>query len=169
MIGKPSRLSSVFASLLALLLVACSGDPGTGPVDVKWDRDVCERCRMVLSDRLYSAQVRGAPAEQKTRAYRFDDIGCAMLWLEQQPWRDDPRTEIWVNDYRTGAWIDARSAYYVKDRITPMAYGLGAQSDPLPAGLNYEQALQHVHMVEQRFNSPDALNQTISREAPSGR
>jgi nitrous oxide reductase accessory protein NosL len=168
MIAKPPSLSPILA--LAFLLVACSGDPGTGPVEVKWDRDVCERCRMVLSDRLYSAQVRGGPAEQKTKAYRFDDIGCAMLWLEQQPWRDDPRTEIWVNDYRTGTWIDARTAHYVKDRITPMAYGLGAQSDPVQGGLNYEQARQHVHVVEQRFNSPEALNQAISREAvPAGR
>lgn len=159
-----------FSLLLLGLLVACSGDPGTGPVEIKWDRDICERCRMVLSDRLYSAQIRGGAEGQKTRVYRFDDVGCAVLWLEQQMWRDDPRTEIWVNDYRTGVWIDARSAHYVKDRITPMAYGLGAQSDPLPGALSYEQAVQHIHLVEERFNSPDALSKTLSREsAPEGR
>jgi len=155
---------------LLLLLAGCSGDAGTGPVEVKWDRDVCERCRMVLSDRLYSAQIRGAAEGQKTKVYRFDDIGCAVLWLEQQPWRDDPRTEIWVNDYRTGAWIDARTAYYVRERITPMAYGLGAQTDPLPGALNYAAAVEHIHIVEQRFNTPDALSNTLSSDsAPPGR
>lgn len=166
-----SVASRLLLSLIFLgVLAGCSGEPETGPAEVKWDRDVCERCRMVLSDRLYSAQVRGGAEGQKTKVYRFDDIGCAVLWLEQQPWRGDPRTEIWVNDYRTGAWIDARAAYYVKERITPMAYGLGAQADPVPEALSYAQALEHVHLVEQRFNSPDALSETLSRDsAPAGR
>lgn len=166
------RTVSRFLLSLVILgfLAGCSSDPGTGPAEVKWDRDVCERCRMVLSDRLYSAQIRGGAEGQKTKVYRFDDIGCAVLWLEQQPWHGDPRTEIWVNDYRTGAWIDARAAYYVRDRITPMAYGLGAQADPVPGALSYAQALEHVHLVEQRFNSPDALSETLSRDsAPAGR
>lgn len=157
--------------LLSLLLtvVGCSGDPGSGPSEVKWDRDTCERCRMVLSDRLYAAQVRGGSTGQKTRVYKFDDIGCAVLWLEQQPWRTDPRTEIWVTDYRTGAWIDARSAFYVKDRITPMAYGLGAQVDYVDGALTYAQAVEHIHEVERRFNTPDALVSTPASEgtAPS--
>lgn len=166
-----SAVSRLLLSLVILgFLAGCSSDPGTGPAEVKWDRDVCERCRMVLSDRLYSAQIRGGAEGQKTKVYRFDDIGCAALWLEQQPWHGDPRTEIWVNDYRTGAWIDARAAYYVKDRITPMAYGLGAQADPAPGALSYAQAVAHVHLVEQRFNSPDALSETLSRDsAPAGR
>lgn len=163
-------LRTFWLLLLLAGLAGCSGDPGTGPVEVKWDRDVCERCRMVLSDRLYSAQVRGGSEGQKTKVYRFDDVGCAVLWLEQQAWRNDPRTEVWVNDYRTGVWIDARSAYYVKDRITPMAYGLGAQADPAPGALSYAQAIEHIHVVEQRFNSPDALTKSQpSDSAPVGR
>lgn len=141
-----------WVSLLALLLVACSGDPGTGPVDVKWDRDACERCRMVLSDRNHSAQVRGGPAEKRARIYTFDDIGCAVIWLDEQPWKDDPRTEIWVNDHRNGQWIDARKAWYVTGNETPMQYGLSAQSEPVPGALDYARAKEHVYEVEARYN-----------------
>ncbi|WP_197722858.1 nitrous oxide reductase accessory protein NosL [Sulfurivermis fontis] len=148
-----------------MFLLACSGDPGTGPAEVKWDRDTCARCRMVLSDRFYAAQIRGGPEGKKTRVYKFDDIGCAVLWLEQQPWRNDPRTEIWVTDHRTGAWIDARSAHYVQDRITPMGYGLGAQADAAEGTLQYSQAIEHIHLVEQRFNSPEALANPASNDA----
>ena len=35
--------------LLLGLLAACSGEPKTGPVEVKWDRDTCVRCSMALS------------------------------------------------------------------------------------------------------------------------
>ena len=52
------------AALLVLLtLVGCSGEPETGPAKVTWDRDACERCRMVLSDRHHAAQVRVPPGE----------------------------------------------------------------------------------------------------------
>lgn len=142
-------------ALVSLLqgLAACSGDPGTGPVEVKWDRDACERCRMVLSDRHYAAQVRVFPEGKRSKVFHFDDIGCATLWLEEQPWNNDPRTEIWVTDYRSGEWIDARTATYVKEKITPMEYGLGAQSEPVPGGLDFEQMKRHVMHVEERFTN----------------
>jgi len=145
------RFPPLFALLLAL--TACGGDPGTGPVDVKWDRDACERCRMVLSDHRHSAEIRYFP-EGKTRSAvaKFDDIGCASLWLDQQTFKDDPRIEIWVTDHRTGMWIDARSATYVQGNITPMEYGLGAQTDPVEGGMNFDQARAHFAQVEERFN-----------------
>jgi len=141
------------AVVLLLLLGGCSGDPGTGPKEPKWDRDACERCRMVLSDRHYSAQIRFLPkGKKRTKVLWFDDIGCATLWLEDKPWKDDPKTEIWVTDHQTGKWIDARKATYVKGKIKPMAYGLGAQKDPLEGGMSFEQAKQHIREVEKRFN-----------------
>ncbi|EGV19462.1 hypothetical protein ThimaDRAFT_0908 [Thiocapsa marina 5811] len=152
----PSSLSSRFSALLvvvlALLLAACGGDPGQGPGEVKWDRDACGRCRMVLSDRLHSAQVRVPTPDGRSRVYRFDDIGCALIWLEERAERDDPATEIWVNDWRTGDWIDARTATYLRGQVTPMEYGLGAQPEPAPDGLDFGQAKAHIFDVEARFN-----------------
>lgn len=138
--------------VLAWLLSGCLGDPGTGPVEVKWDRDACDRCRMAVSDRLHSAQVRGGPVGEKTRVYRFDDLGCAVLWLAQQPWKDNPAVEIWVTDHRDGRWIDARRAYYVTGQHTPMEYGLGAQDAPADNALGFEQAVRHIFAVEERYN-----------------
>ncbi len=142
-----------FICLLAVLaLPACSGDPRTGAVAPKWDRDICERCRMVLSDRFHSAQVRYGAAGERSKVRLFDDIGCALIWLRDKPWRDDPATEIWVNDHRTGDWIDARSATFVKGQQTPMEYGLGAQVAPHPKGLGFAEAEAHILEVEKRFN-----------------
>lgn len=139
-------------TLFGLLALTGCGDPGTGPKDIHWDRETCERCRMVLSDRNHSAQIRYTDEKQKSRVLGFDDIGCAVIWLEDKPWRDAHSTEIWVNDHRNGHWIDARKAYYVKGQITPMEYGLGAQNEPAPGALNYEQAKKHIFEIEERFN-----------------
>jgi len=142
----------IICVLFVPLLGACTGEPETGPKQVKWDRDACERCRMVLSDRKHSAQVRWVPQGKRSRVLYFDDIGCATLWLEDKPWKDDLTTEIWVTDHRDGNWIDARKATYVNGQITPMEYGLSAQSDQVADGLNFEQVKEHVKQVEQRFD-----------------
>lgn len=127
--------------LLAGFLAGCGGEPETGPVAVKWDRDTCARCNMALSDKRYAAQVRGGPKHQ---AYRFDDFGCAVFWLRDKPWAGDPATEFWVMDTRSGNWIDARKAHYVPGKMTPMAYGFGAVALPEAGSLNYEEARKQI-------------------------
>ena len=105
--------------------VGCSRTPDSGPVEVKWDRDTCEYCRMVISDMHYAAQVRDG---ETGKVYNFDDIGCALNWLAAHP--QAYAAELWVADHRhqrEGRWLDARSAYYVSGQTTPMDYGFGAQ------------------------------------------
>jgi len=122
------------AALPLVGLTACERDPGNGPAKVHWDRDVCERCKMAVSDRKYAAQVRGGP---QRRAHMFDDIGCAVFWLKDQAWAQAPDTEIWVTDYRTGEWLDARKAFYVPGKTTPMYYGFGAVREAVPGSLDF--------------------------------
>jgi len=127
-----------------LLLTGCSGDPGSGPLEAKWDRVACERCRMVLSDRLHAAQVRIPSAGGRSQVFFFDDLGCALVWLQDQPSRDDPATEFWVTDWRDGQWIDARSASYVPGQKTPMGYGLGAQAAAIAGAMDFAQAREAI-------------------------
>lgn len=132
----------------ALFLLACS-EVDTGPVEIKWDRDACERCRMVLSDRMHSAQVRNGI---DAKVYLFDDIGGAILWLQNKDWTSHAKTEIWVNHHKTGVWLNALKATYIDGQTTPMSFGLGAQSEPVENGLNYQQAVQYILNREKRFN-----------------
>ena len=115
---------------------------------------------MVLSDRKFAAQIRVPPEEGKkrSRVYKFDDIGCAVLWLDQQHWQAGPAVEIWVVDRRDGQWIDARTAYYVPVQNTPMEYGLGAQREPVPGALSFEQAIPKIDEVEKRFSAEGQVN-----------
>jgi len=115
---------------------------------MNWNRDTCERCRMMVSEPDFAAQVRYFTENNKSKVATFDDIGCAALWLQESPWSKDERTEIWVVDHRNKEWINARTATFIPDRITPMNYGLGAQSDPMAGGLNFAQALEHVNKTE---------------------
>ncbi|MCP3687208.1 MAG: hypothetical protein GY784_02235 [Gammaproteobacteria bacterium] len=134
--------------LLVMLLCACSGEPETGPEQVNWNRDACDHCRMMISEPDFAAQVRYFKDDNKSKVATFDDIGCAVVWLQESPWSNDERTEIWVVDHRSKEWIDARTATFIPNRKTPMNYGLGVQSDPVEGGLTFAQAVEHVNKTE---------------------
>ena len=106
--------------LLLVLLSGCGGDPATGPGPVAWDRDTCERCNMAIGDRRFAAQVRGGADH---RVHRFDDLGCALLWIDEE--KEEPE-EIWVRDLDGASWLAAEEAHYVPVDTTPMDYGFGA-------------------------------------------
>jgi len=53
-------------------------------------------------------------------------------------------------DYRNGKWIDARQASYFTGKVTPMGYGLGAQSGLAENALDYTAAREHIYNVENR-------------------
>jgi len=120
--------------VLSLSIITCKGaNEEQLPVDFVWDRVACEECKMALSDPHYSAQVIGSNG----KAYYFDDIGCAILWLKRQPWKNKART--WVNDVNSTEWIDAQKANWMYgDPKTPMGYGFAATLSPVENALDWE-------------------------------
>ncbi|MCF6280813.1 MAG: nitrous oxide reductase accessory protein NosL [Candidatus Polarisedimenticolaceae bacterium] len=109
-----------------------------------------------MSDKFHAAQVRYKPANAPSEVHMFDDIGCAVIWLEGQAWKDALSTEIWVNDYKTGSWIDARKASYVLGQQTPMQYGLGAHLEAVEGSINFQAAREQIFKVENYFNQHGA-------------
>jgi copper chaperone NosL len=109
-----------------LVLVASGcGQPTSGPVEVKWGRDTCDYCGMVIDEPRFAAQLRAGPTR---KVYKFDDLGDAVLFLAKQDWADHPDNEVWVGDMDSGKWIDGLKAFYLGGQRTPMAHGFGALS-----------------------------------------
>ena len=116
-------LSAFIFLILTVLFTGCEDKSKKGAIKVHWDRDMCARCVMVVSDRHNTAQVIHPKTKRK---YMFDDIGCVILWFKDEKikWKDS--VAIWITDVVTGEWIDARTAYYDTQNLTPMAYGFSA-------------------------------------------
>ena len=146
-------MKHLLSAVLLVLLLGCSAEPDSGPGKIRWDREVCTRCAMSVSEHNYAAQIRHKVAGQKSKLYVFDDIGCAIIWLDQQPWKDDPANEIWVAAYQDGQWLDARKAWYVPGKITPMGYGLGASARQEPGAMDFAAARKQVYQVEQQTHA----------------
>ena len=156
------ELSRLLALLVAVLVTACSGDPPTGPVPIKYGRDTCDFCRMIISDPRFAAQIRGGPGH---KAYKFDDLGEGLVWLGTQAWKDDGNVEIWVNDMATGkTWLDARQAHYVQVKMSPMGFNYGAIMQSKPDALSFEEYRKVI------AKSPAALlcaqQKTAAKEPP---
>ncbi len=119
-----------------------------GMAEIKWDRDTCVRCNMVISDPRFAAELRGG---EKNTAFKFDDIGCLVFWLRdkaaQFPWMAEAATRLWVADAAdmSGAtWLDARQAHYLGGRLSPMGYNFAAARDAVSGSLTFEAMREQV-------------------------
>ena len=98
------KKSPLFLSLFiaSLLLCSCSKEINLEAEAPKWDVQTCDRCKMLVSDKKFSAQVVN-PTDGKH--FFFDDLGCALMWLqgkEAKEWKD--KALIYATDPRNGTW-----------------------------------------------------------------
>ena len=149
-----------FVKLLLLSIVVLLNFSGCEKKDPKalnqvhWDRDMCERCKMVVSERHHAVQVINV---ENGRSYMFDDIGCVILWFDDEKITWAPKAKIWITDVTTGKWIDARTAFYDTNNITPMAYGLAAHEskESIKEGeeiVDFEEMSKRIFKIEANKN-----------------
>ena len=107
---------------LTFFLLACDKkDQSDGVSPMHWDRDMCSRCVMVISDRKNSIQLK-----LNNNTYKFDDLGCMVIWAEETKNDILQNAKIYVTDVLDGSWIDAKTAFYTSGNSTPMGYGYSA-------------------------------------------
>ena len=148
---KRFSLAFFMGLFLLLGLSGCEKKPVGAVQQMHWDRDMCERCKMAISERKFAVQIIDP---QTGKDYKFDDIGCAVLWMDEEkiPWKE--KAIIWITDAKTGKWIDARKAIYVDGAITPMAFGFAAYTkETLPQGketFDYSQVAKKIEAIEEQ-------------------
>ena len=128
--ARPTRRGLVAGSTLALVGVALAGCGAATPEPrrIKWGRDVCEFCHMTFADRRFAAEVWDFDTN---RAHIYDDFGCAVLASAETGLVDRPEVPFWVTDDADPAvWLDARTARYRDDSVTPMGYSHSAGLSP---------------------------------------
>lgn len=114
------------ASLSLLMLAACRHQIAVAPPQIHYGQDACASCGMTIDDsRFASAVIYRAPSGPE-RVAIFDDIGCMLAW--QRDHTTDRTIAAFVHDYKTGRWIDAARALYVRSKAiqTPMGWAIAA-------------------------------------------
>lgn len=128
------RVLGILAAV-PLALAGCSR-PSDGPEEIRYGREVCARCGMIISDPQFAAEIRGGPDRALAK---FDDVGDALHWLEKQAWRQDQLSGFWVMDSVGGKdWLDARQAFYRSGAVSPMGFGFAAVREKGAPAVDYE-------------------------------
>ncbi len=94
--------------LLLLTLSFCTCTPSPEPI--KYGKDECEYCRMMITDNKYGSEI----VTDKGKVYKFDSIECLIEFaLEKNLVGDVNQTFLVTNFTNPENLIDARKAVYV--------------------------------------------------------
>jgi len=146
----------IFLSALLLLFLAACGKQSNWPegmAPIHWDRDTCVQCNMAISDPRFAIEL--MRSEPKKAAFKFDDIGCLIVWANAlsrkngtRPAWEEADSRIWVADFssmvdnrETLRWLDARTARYI-ERSSPMGYNLAAVENHNEKSIGFSEVLQ---------------------------
>jgi len=101
---------------------------------------------MVLSERRFAVQLREAYGHT---LHHFDDLGCALVWLdEQESTGKGGIEELWVHDPHGDGWIDGIHAHYRSGSQTPMGYGFDTASAQDTEQLSLQDVRQRIRVRE---------------------
>ncbi|MDQ7783505.1 MAG: nitrous oxide reductase accessory protein NosL [Desulfomonilaceae bacterium] len=120
-----TRLPVFVAAMVIAHGCAKTGDPV--PVEIYPEEDVCETCRMLITDQRFAAEC----LMKKGRAKKFDDPICMIRYFDMAATlgiakREDVRA-YFVKDYDSKEWVEAGRAHFVKANVvTVMGYGVVA-------------------------------------------
>ena len=98
--------------------------PRAGSEPLRYGRDACSRCRMLLAEPGFAGEMRDA----RGQLTRYDDLGCLIGALREV---NVETPEAWVEDHATHQLVPLlRAALVAGERIrTPMGHGIVAFAD----------------------------------------
>jgi copper chaperone NosL len=104
----------------ALSLAGCQASQESPP-QIRYGRDTCAQCGMIISEARFAAAYRTRQGHWRL----FDDIGDMLAY--QSAHREDVAI-FWVHDYETQEWLRAEGVFFVKSPAlsTPMGHGVVA-------------------------------------------
>jgi len=120
---KTKRRISLLPAVLvfACLALASCGKTAGGPPAIRYGKDLCAECNMIISEDRFAAAAAGPGG----RAAKFDSVGCLLRYKQSRPESE----KFWVKSYSTAEWLDAATAIFVfSEQISaPMGYGVAAE------------------------------------------
>lgn len=111
--------------ILALLGLSVAQSCSTGPQPIEYNADECHRCKMIISQKQFGAEL----ITTKGRVYKYDAIECLIPEVLEKG--ADSYSHMLVTDYNApGQFIDASLASYLisKEIPSPMGAYLSAYS-----------------------------------------
>lgn len=123
---NPTKPVLAVAGLFLLLgFMSCSAE---GPAPIRYGSDLCDHCRMTLSDVKYGAEM----ITRTNKVYKFDDINCMVNYLKANKEVAMKTNKLYVVDFKhEGQFADALNGFYFTSSSlnTPMGGQVAAFSN----------------------------------------
>ena len=135
--------------LVSLLFLAGCGSSATdSPPEIRYGRDLCAECGMIIGEQRFAAALNGQDGEYQ----KFDDIGCMRMYQSKQ---GAAPKNFWVHDDAAEKWINGKDAVFTQtdNVITPMGYGVVASAGSAEAQKIVEQRKGQVLSWEEMLQS----------------
>lgn len=147
---KAAVIAFAAVAALAAALVLLRPSPRSGPEPIRYGRDACARCRMLLSEPGFAGEIRDA----RGALTRYDDVGCLVRALRETRIQTP---EAWIEDHQAGQLVPLLTATLVAgERVrTPMGYGIVAFADAQAARAFAAAHGARVVPIEELLRNPD--------------
>ncbi len=153
----------IMGAVFVLLFGIPKKNTAMKPVPIRWGEDTCVRCDMSIVDAYHAVEIIN-PLTKKV--YKFDDIGCAVLWLfKEHKFKWAKKAVIWVTSAKDGSWINAKKACWVSGQITPMGFGFGAYKTKPK---QYKECIPWKRVIKEIFIKEEKFEKTLYGGYPSG-
>ncbi len=141
-----NRFIKISIAMLALLLFgsSCSNKPQ----EIHYGNDECIHCKMVIMDSKFSSEL----ISKTGKAYKFDSVECLSSYLKVKGSNDEET--LWVSDFSSSTWVNAKEAIFVKSEVIKSPMGMG-----LLAFKTEEQAKSHLSKYNGMIVSWDELSE----------
>jgi len=88
---NPAGLGKAAACVMLLVTVGCK----TGPTQIRFGKDVCDHCKMVIMDKKYGGEI----ITKKGKCFRFDDAKCLVEFSKTAAVGSNNIEAIYLLDY----------------------------------------------------------------------
>ncbi|MBK7809930.1 MAG: nitrous oxide reductase accessory protein NosL [Saprospiraceae bacterium] len=104
-----SQIFKVFCFLIcATFYFSCS----VSPEPVRYGSDLCQTCKMGIVQKGFAAEI----VTKKGRVYKFDDVGCQILFFKSAQIKIEDCAHILVLKHGTDQeWIEANKAIFITE------------------------------------------------------
>jgi copper chaperone NosL len=131
-----ASISSAAGAALVSLSFGTLAGCDAGPEPMRYGKDECESCRMLISDQRFGCQI----VTKKGRVFKFDDLGCMHAYEKRGSLNEGDIKQRYVGDFnRPNAFIPVERACYLRGAVkSPMgadtpAFATEAERDEVKA------------------------------------
>jgi len=125
--------------ICCLLGTTSCGQPGPKPI--RLNKDACSYCKMTVTHADFAAQI----ATVKGRQYVFDDLGCMVSYIKENP--QEKGNEFYVADF-------CKPENFLKTDVAKLIYSDSLRS-PMRGNIAAFSSLDSLKVYQVRFNATE--------------